>query len=112
MVTALAKPPEYGTGAAKPAPKEISERDKSRIGAIEQKGAKLGYQVKVRILYAGNNPATARTRMQSIVGSFKQYNSTNLNGFESKYASFAREKIAEFRARHFIDKGFIMISFH
>ncbi len=106
MLTALAKPPTYDGKTA--APKELSERDKSRIGAIEQKGAKLGYQVKVRILYTGSSATVARSRMQAIVGSFKQFNSTNLNGFQSKYASFAREKLAEFRVRHFLDKGFIM----
>lgn len=104
-ITALAKPPTY-EGA--PSIKELTDREKSRISAIEEKGNKLGFQVKIRILYAGNNEETAKLRMQAIVGTFKQFNSTNLNGFQSKYASFDRNKLAEFRARHFIDKGFIL----
>ncbi len=78
---ALIKPPE-ATAQLAPA-HEISERDKTRITAIEEKSRKLGYQVKVRILYAGNDATTARLRMQAMVGTFKQFNTTNLNGFQS-----------------------------
>ena len=63
---------------------EISERDKSRITAIQEKSNKLGYQVKIRLVYAGHDQHTARLRMQALVGAFKQFNTTNLNGFEAK----------------------------
>lgn len=87
---------------------EPTERDKTRISAIEEKSRKLGYQVKVRILYAGNDQATARLRMQAMVGTFKQFNTTNLNGFQGKFASFDAAKLADYHARLFIDKGFIL----
>lgn len=101
---ALVKPPEPVEKAAP----ELSERDKARIRAIEEKGTKLGYQVKIRILYAGPHEHLAKLRMQAIQGAFKQFNTTNLNGFQSKYASFDPEKRAEYIARHFIDSGFIL----
>src|SRR5579859_1772842 len=78
---ALFKPPDHAGGVTG-AP-EISERDKSRITAIEQKVTKLGYQVKIRLLYTGHDQHTARLRMQALVGAFKQFNSTNLNGFQA-----------------------------
>lgn len=86
---------------------DISERDKSRITAAEEKSRKLGYQVKVRMAYLGSDKTTARLRMQAMVGTFKQFNSTNLNGFRMKNASFDPVKLAEYRARFFMDKGFI-----
>ncbi len=101
---ALFKPPEAGKDAVH----EVSERDKTRITAIEEKSRKLGYQVKVRIIYAGNEQTTARLRMQAMVGTFKQFNTTNLNGFESKYPSFSAAKLADYNARLFIDKGYIL----
>lgn len=101
---ALFKPPEPGKETAH----EVSERDKTRITAIEEKSRKLGYQVKVRIIYAGNEQTTARLRMQAMVGTFKQFNTTNLNGFESKYPSFSAEKLGDYQARSFIDKGYIL----
>jgi hypothetical protein len=104
-MAALARPPAPGEGAKPP---EISERDKSRITAIEGKSIKLGYQVKIRFLYAGHDQHTARLRMQALIGAFKQFNSTNLNGFQSSAQNFNREKQTEYQARHFSDRGFIL----
>jgi hypothetical protein len=103
-VAALARPPAHEGKTES----TLTERDKSRISAIEQKSVKLGYQVKVRLLYAGHDQHTARLRMQALVGAFKQYNSTNLNGFEAKAASFSRDKQLEYQTRFFVDKGFIL----
>ncbi|HET6863620.1 MAG TPA: DUF87 domain-containing protein [Candidatus Saccharimonadales bacterium] len=102
---ALVRPP---TGSGENKAPEISERDKSRIAAIETKSTKLGYQVKIRLLYAGHDQHTARLRMQALVGAFKQFNTTNLNGFVSKAASYNRDKQLEYETRLFIDKGYIL----
>jgi hypothetical protein len=104
-LAALARPPQ-GTGETK-AP-EISERDKSRITAIQEKSNKLGYQVKIRLVYAGHDQHTAKLRMQALVGAFKQFNTTNLNGFTAKEASFNRDKQLEYQTRFFIDRGYIL----
>lgn len=101
---ALVKPPE---DKAKSAP-EISERDKGRIGEVDKKSTKLGYQVKVRVAYLGEDETDARLRMQAIVGTFKQFNSTNLNGFQQKAPVAGSEGIAQYRARFFIDRGYIL----
>lgn len=99
---ALWKPPEEAGKAP-----EVSERDKGRISEIEKKSTKLGYQVKVRIAYLGHDETTARLRMQAIVGTFKQFNSTNLNGFQIKNPTYAIDGVAQYRARFFIDRGYI-----
>jgi hypothetical protein len=105
IIAALWKTPEE---SAKEAKKELSERDKTRVSEVEKKSTKLGYQVKIRIAYLGNSQPTAKLRMQAIVGAFKQFNSTNLNGFKMSNASFKTEDIAKYTARFFIDKGFIL----
>lgn len=104
---ALWKPPEQGAGSGGTVA-ELSERDKTRISEIEKKSIKLGYQVKIRIAYLGEDQATAKQRMQALVGTFKQFNSTNLNGFKVSGASFRREEIDKYRARFFIDRGYIL----
>jgi len=101
LLGALWQPPE-GTSSG-----DVSERDKSRITAAEEKSRKLGYQVKVRMAYLGTDRTNARLRMQAMVGTFKQFNSTNLNGFKIKNPSFDPIKLAEYRARFFLDRGFI-----
>lgn len=105
VLIAPIKPPEQIGSSGET---ELSERDKTRITAIEEKSRKLGYQVKIRIVYAGNDEQTARQRMQAMVGTFKQFNTTNLNGFQSKYPSFDRSKISQYAYREFTDKGYIL----
>lgn len=102
---ALWQPPEQGSGDK---PKELSDRDKNRIAEAEKKATKLGYQVKIRLAYLGESPQNAKLRMQAIVGTFKQFNSTNLNGFRMSSASFKPEDLAKYRMRTFNDRGFIL----
>jgi hypothetical protein len=105
LFAALATPPEAGKPAA---PKELSEREKTRISEAEKKATKLGYRVKIRMAYLGESTANAKLRMQAIVGTFKQFNSTNLNGFRLTNASFQKEDLAKYKARIFTDKGFVL----
>jgi hypothetical protein len=107
LIAALSKPPEQGIGGGS-GPKELSERDKTRISEAEKKATKLGYQVKIRMAYLGESTTNAKLRMQAIVGTFKQFNSTNLNGFHMTTTSFRKEDLAKYKARLFADRGFIL----
>ena len=104
---ALWKPPEGGTGVTATAV-ELSERDKTRISKAEEKATKLGYSVKIRMVYLGENQSNAKLHMQALVGTFKQFNSTNLNGFKMVDASFNSNEIAKYRKRNFTDHGFTL----
>lgn len=106
LLSALWNPPEQGTGAS--TAKEVSERDKTRISEAEKKATKLGYQAKIRIAYLGESTTNAKLRMQGIVGTFKQFNSTNLNGFKVANDSFAKEALAKYKSRLFADKGYLV----
>lgn len=101
------KPPEQGSGKES-AKKELSDRDKTRISEAEKKATKLGYKVTIRLAYLGESTTNAKLRMQAIVGTFKQFNSTNLNGFRMTNTSFKKEDLARYKARLFIDGGFIL----
>jgi len=107
ILRAFWTPPEAGKGSIN-APKELSDRDKTRISEAEKKATKLGYQVKIRLVYLGESTVNARLRMQAIVGTFKQFNSTNLNGFKMSNASFIKEDLSGYRTRAFNDSGFIL----
>ncbi len=99
------KPPEDDGKSKEPT---LSERDKSRVSAIEQKSQKLGYRVKIRIIYAGKDETTARLRVQAMVGTFKQFNTTNLNGFAARNPSYEREAQQLYSDRHFSGNGSIL----
>lgn len=106
ILEALWRPPEAGKGSS--VVKELSERDKTRISEAEKKATKLGYQVKIRLVYLGESTANAHLRMQAIVGTFKQFNSTNLNGFKTSGASFNKNDLVKYSKREFTDVGFIL----
>ncbi len=103
--TALFTPP----GDAKaPDKKEISSGEQTIMKAVEEKITKLGYQVKIRIAYLGPDEASGRQRMQAIVGGFKQFNTTNLNGFTNTKMYNSQEFIGDYQARLFFDDGYIL----
>ena len=87
---------------------ELSERDKTRVAKAEEKATKLGYQVKIRLVYVGSNEMNAKLNMQALVGTFKQFNSTNLNGFKMTGATFDRNALDAYKTRQFTDEGFIL----
>ncbi|MDO4902211.1 MAG: type IV secretion system DNA-binding domain-containing protein [bacterium] len=103
---ALIKPPE--SGEKKDEKKELSERDKTRVSKAEEKATKLGYRVKIRLAYLGDEETTARLQIQALTGTFKQFNSTNLNGFKMVRATFDRSNLDNFENREFFDGGFIL----
>ncbi len=107
VLAAPFKAPE-DTGSSGGAKPEVSERDRARITAIEEKGQKLGYQVKVRLAYLGSDDYTAKLRLQAMVGTFKQFNTTNLNGFQQGPLQVGVEGLELYRQRNFSNQGFIL----
>jgi hypothetical protein len=105
---ALWQPPDAVGGSA--GTPEVSDRDKSRITAATEKSEKLGYAVKIRLAYLGTDTAVAKAQINGIASAFKQFNSTNLNGFKlNKNVSFAREELQKYTSRYFPDnEGFIL----
>ena len=94
--------------------KELNVRDKARVTAIIEKSAKLGYEVKIRIAYLGQDENLANLNIQSLVGAFKQFNSTELNGFEQKNKILKAlgdnqfKYLEEYRQRKFNNSGFVL----
>jgi len=106
VLEALWKPPEATDKVT--IAKELSDRDKTRISEAETKATKLGYQVKIRVAYLGDSQEHARQQLQAIVGTFKQFNSTNLNGFKASGSTFAKENLVAYRERQFGNGGFVL----
>ena len=106
ILGALFRPPAGGTNSDTKI--ELSERDKTRIAKAEEKATKLGYEVKIRLAYLGQNQTDAKLNMQALVGTFKQFNSTNLNGFKQIGGSFNPTDLDSYKMRQFSSRGFIL----
>ncbi len=108
LVEALWQPPE-ASAAGKTA--ELSDRDKLRVQKAEEKASqKLGYKVKIRIAYLGDDQEAARIQLNAVASAFKQFNSTSLNGFKlAARPSFERSDLAAYVKREFPQgDGFIL----
>ncbi len=87
---------------------EMSTGQQTQLKAVEEKIAKLGYAVKIRIAYLGPEETLAKQRMQAIVGGFKQFNTTNLNGFTTTKTYNSAGFITDYQARLFYDRGYTL----
>ncbi|PJB06929.1 hypothetical protein CO123_01065 [bacterium (Candidatus Howlettbacteria) CG_4_9_14_3_um_filter_37_10] len=104
LISMALKAPEPSSGpAAKPS---LSKHEEAEMTAIDTKAMKLGYNVKIRVIYASKNPGKVKYRLQAVAGSFKQFNTT-LNGFVSSKTIPGKTVLDEYRAR-FFDDGFIL----
>ena len=106
-IGALFRPPEGGAGG-EPVKVELSERAKTQISKAEEKATKLGFEVKIRLVYLGDDQMDAKLNMQALVGTFKQYNSTNLNGFKVSGGTFDKGALDAYEKRAFTNRGFIL----
>ena len=105
-IGALFRPPAGGTNSEVKV--ELSERAKTQIAKAEEKATKLGYDVKIRLAYLGQNETDAKLNMQALVGTFKQYNSTSINGFQQAGGTFDKKALEAYKMRQFSERGFIL----
>jgi len=103
LMSLLWKPPE--TKAETP---KLSDYETTRTSAAQEKAQKLAFETQLRIVYQGNtSEQQAKLQMQSIIASYKQFNSTYLNGFEAKRVIDDPFLVAHYRSRAFNKSGFI-----
>jgi hypothetical protein len=91
----------------KEAPK-LSHSEETELTAIEEKANKLGYKVIIRVLYLSKTTEKATERIQAVLGAFKQFNTTNLNGFAGTGLFTGHEFLDAYRARLFNQEGYVL----
>lgn len=97
LMSALWTPPthEGSESAAK-----LTEYQQARASGAEDKTHKLAFETTLRILYRGDvRPEQAQLRLQSIVASYKQFNTTYLNGFKQGRVSADTAFITDYHQR-------------
>ncbi|MFY9484103.1 MAG: TraM recognition domain-containing protein [Patescibacteria group bacterium] len=87
---------------------ELSGPEAAAVEGIETKVTKLAFETKIRLGAVAADEASALLRLNGIVGAFKQFNTTNLNGFIGKPPTSAPEFLEDFRKRRFAETGFVL----
>jgi hypothetical protein len=95
LFKALVAPPEHSSQTPK-----LTEYDQARASGAEDKSHKLAFETSLRIIYRGNvSSHQATLRIQSIIASYKQFNTTYLNGFEQARVTQDQGVLTQYRAR-------------
>lgn len=90
----------------------VSTEDEGRFASVEEKAEKLGYMVKIRMIYRGEEQHLVNERLNAVFGAFKQFNTTNLNGFKGRRLYNSRAAYSDYRNRLFQSRMFDSKGFH
>lgn len=89
-----------------PAEVKLPASVEEALKSIETKITKLGFETKIRIMSIASDDISAKMKCQNVAAAFKQYNTTNLNGFRMGQIH-VNDKILwkDFSIRSFEDNG-------
>jgi hypothetical protein len=92
---------------AKDEPKPLSAPVEAALKGVEEKITKLGFESLIRIVVVSGDKASAEQKLQSIVGAFQQFNTTNLNSLVAGDVNENIDVLTKFQ-RRFFDKGYVL----
>jgi hypothetical protein len=88
---------------------QLSGTVEEALKGIEFKIMKLGYQTKIRMVVVASDPMSAKIKLENVAATFKQFNTTNANGFKIANVSINDKSALEsYTARLFEDEGNVM----
>ncbi len=106
LLKAMWSAPEGGKGTAAP---KLTEYDQARAKGAEEKSHKLAFETTLRIIYRGNvSSHQATLRIQSIIASYKQFNTTYLNGFDQGKIAADPDLLTGYQHRQLGKKPFML----
>jgi hypothetical protein len=106
LLAALWAPPDHKTTSESV---KLSEYEQARASGAEEKSHKLAFETSLRIVYRGNVMSSqARLRLQSIIASYKQFNTTYLNGFKQGQIYEGDSYLATYQGRHLAKKPSVL----
>lgn len=105
--TAAGRVEEASSGGEAPEIK-LSGPEEAGLKEAETKITKLGFETKIRVLAMAPDAYTTRSKVESVGGVFKQFNTLHANGFRLSQFSDDRILIHLYQIRDFSDKGYIL----
>ena len=86
----------------------LSGPEEAGLKGIEEKVAKLGFNTKIRIISFAKDEISAKSKETGLVGAFKQFNTTNLNGFGCLSIISDSSILEQYQNRVFGDSSYIL----
>jgi len=96
-------------GAASGEEVKLSGPVEEALKSVEYKVMKLGFETKIRIISIADNPTSAQVKTQGLAAAFKQFNTTNANGFKHTPIVINDDTfLKEYKNRDFQSNGYIL----
>jgi hypothetical protein len=87
---------------------QLSGPMSAALEGAETKSTKLGYKTKIRLVAFAEDLETCQSKIHGIVGSFKQFNTQNMNGFALGKLNFNEQsELTKYKKRFFMEGGTI-----
>lgn len=84
--------------------RQTSEREREMLKGIEDKAARAGLDVNIRILVSGQTPTSAQATLNNILNSFSQYNIYQFgNSFQKRVPRQVKRLVHDFIYRNYVD---------
>jgi len=87
---------------------DISGPMQMALKGIEEKCTKLGFESKIRVISASADSNVATQRLAAVLGAFKQYNTTNMNGFVQGQSFSGAAVVEQYKKRTIGFKPYIL----
>lgn len=87
---------------------QLSGLDEAGLKGVEEKVTKLGFETKIRIVAVANTIEEASQKIYNLVGAFKQFNMTHLNGFSHSMINARPDVLEQYQGRRFGGPGYIL----
>lgn len=88
----------------KPVPIRLTAGQELELKMIENKLTKMGFETKMRVIVSTGSAALSQARLSSLVASFKQFASANLNSFMADPSSpLPAKMLPEYQKRYFAE---------
>ncbi|MFC1621785.1 type IV secretory system conjugative DNA transfer family protein [Patescibacteria group bacterium] len=88
---------------------KLTQQQELQISSVEDKLAKMGYEVEIRILSAAPNIQKAEEKLRLVTASLQQFSVTGLNTFATNVAVNKNSYLEKFKSRLFEpDNSFIL----
>lgn len=97
-------------GGQKPQ-RQLSEREREMLKGIEDKAARAGLDVNVRILVSAQSMGAAQATLNNVLNSFSQYNVYQFgNSFQKSVPRNAKRIVQDFIYRNYVDAQGIVLN--
>lgn len=78
------------------------------LKGIEEKCTRLGFETKIRVISASADSNMATQRLAGVIGAFKQFNTTNMNGFAQGQSFSGASIVEQYRKRAIGFKPYVL----